>query len=103
MLSVGGQSFPIVSKWLMMVLPRSADNPRTQSYETDNPSLWSVATRSFYLVLLQCTKCTENQWQLHLPLFEMPGVLAWLMTPAHTIVQLSNIINCEKDRAGCDK
>ena len=37
MFSLGGQTVPIVSKWLMALLPRSADNPRTQSYETDNP------------------------------------------------------------------
>ena len=59
MFSVGGQTVPIVSKWLMAVLPRSADNPRTRSYETDNPSLYSVSTRSFDLVL-ECTNATRN-------------------------------------------
>ena len=59
MFSVGGQTVPILSKWLMAVLPRSADNPRTRSYETDDPSLFSVSTRSFDLVL-ECTNALRN-------------------------------------------
>ena len=42
MFTLGGQTVPIVSKWLMSVLARSTDNPRTRSYETDNPSLKSI-------------------------------------------------------------
>ena len=39
MFSVGGQTVPIVSKWLMAELPKYADNPSTRSQEGDNLSL----------------------------------------------------------------
>ena len=39
MFSACGQTVPTLSKWAMAELARSADEPSTRSYETDNPSL----------------------------------------------------------------
>ena len=51
-LSFDGHTVPRFSKcWLMAEFPRSPDTASTRSYETNNPSLKSVYTRSFDFVL----------------------------------------------------
>ena len=50
-LSFGWLTIPRFSKWLMAEFPSSPDTASTQSYKTDNPSLKSVPTKSFDLVV----------------------------------------------------
>lgn len=60
--SVGGQT--VLS---ILTLPMSADNSRTQSYETENPILLSASFGSFDVVL-ECTNTlvVRSTWCLEM-------------------------------------
>ena len=99
-LKVCGHTAPILSKWFMAEFPRSADKPRTQSYETDNPNLNNKSTSSFDLILEWTTAPRKRGNGVSRS--SLCLVSETIETDLRRCTQLYTS-NCDKESPACDK